>query len=165
MSLSTITEVSQYLTFKLEEEVFALEISRVREVLEFTNVTKIPRTPNFMLGVINLRGNVVPIVDMRTEFGLAKIERTVDSRFIIMEIELDQERVVLGALVDSVQEVMELDPDHIEPPSCIGARLRSEFIRGMGKRNSDLIMILDIDRVFSSDELAVARDIGRETPS
>jgi purine-binding chemotaxis protein CheW len=165
MSVSTITEISQYLTFKLEEEVFALEISKVREVLDFTTVTKVPQTPDFMLGVINLRGSVVPVVDMRTKFGVARAEKTVDSCFIIVEIELDQESVVLGALVDSVQEVIELDPDQIEPPPRIGTRLNTKYIKGMGKRDSAFIMILDIDRVFSSDELAIAQDLGQEMAS
>lgn len=162
MSVSSITESSQYLTFKLEDEIFSLDISKVREVLDFTRITKVPQTPDFMLGVINLRGSVVPVVDMRLKFGLSKTETTVNTCIIIVEIELDGETTVLGALVDSVQEVMELDPDQIEPPPRIGTRLNTKFIKGMGKRNDQFVIILDIDKVFSSDELALAREIGEE---
>ncbi len=98
MSVSSITETSQYLTFKLEDEVFALDISKVREVLDFTVVAKVPQTPDFMLGVINLRGRVVPVVDMRLKFGMSATEATVNTCIIIVEIEIDGEITVLGAL-------------------------------------------------------------------
>jgi purine-binding chemotaxis protein CheW len=160
MSVPTITETSQYLTFKLEDEIFALDISKVREVLDFTTVTKVPRTPGFMLGVINLRGSVVPVVDMRLKFGMTKTEASVNTCIIIVEIELEGEATILGAMADSVQEVMELDPDQIEPPPRIGTRLKTKFIKGMGKRDEDFIIILDIDKVFSADELAIAQDMG-----
>lgn len=162
MSVSTITETTQYLTFKLEEEVFALEISKVREVLDFTAVTKVPQTPDFMLGVINLRGSVVPVVDMRLKFGMTKTQASVNTCIIIVEIELESESTVLGALADSVQEVIDLDPEQIEPAPRIGTRLRTKFIKGMGKRDSEFIIILDIDKIFSAEELAIAQDIGQE---
>jgi purine-binding chemotaxis protein CheW len=159
MGVSSITETSQYLTFKLEDEVFALDIGKVREVLDFTAVTKVPQTPDFMLGVINLRGSVVPVVDMRLKFGMTRTETTVNTCFIIVEIEIDGETTILGALVDSVQEVMDLDPDQIEPPPRIGTRLKTRFIKGMGKRDNQFIIILDIDKVFSADELAMVREM------
>jgi len=162
MSVSSITGTSQYLTFKLEEEVFALDISKVREVLDFTAVAKVPQTPDFMLGVINLRGNVVPVVDMRLKFGMSRTEKTVNTCVIIVEIEIDEETTVLGALADSVQEVMDLDPEQIEPPPRIGTRLTTKFITGMGKRDNQFIIILDIDKVFSADELAAPRDVMEE---
>ena len=162
MSVASITETSQYLTFKLEEEVFALDISKVREVLDFTDVTKVPETPAFMLGVINLRGSVVPVVDMRLKFGMDRTEKTVNTCIIIVEIEIDGETTILGALADSVQEVMDLDPDQIEPPPRIGTRLKTKFIKGMGKRDNQFIIILDIDKVFSADDLAVAQDMIEE---
>jgi len=162
MSVTSITETSQYLTFKLEEEVFAVDISKVREVLDFTEVTKVPETPDFMLGVINLRGSVVPVVDMRLKFGMNRTEKTVNTCIIIVEIEIDGETTILGALADSVQEVMDLDPDQIEPPPRIGTRLKTKFIKGMGKRDNQFIIILDIDKVFSADELAAAQDMTEE---
>lgn len=153
MSSTEISESSQYLTFKLDQEVYALDITQVREVLDFTEVTKVPRMPEFMRGVINLRGGVVPVVDLRLKFGMDRSERTVDTCIIIMELDIEGEKTFLGALADSVQEVITLESDQIEPPPKIGTRLDTEFIRGMGKRNDDLIIILDIDRVFSSSEL------------
>jgi purine-binding chemotaxis protein CheW len=159
MSVTGITETTQYLTFKLDEEIFALDISKVREVLDFTTITKVPRTPDFMRGVINLRGSVVPVIDMRLKFGMPATEKTVNTCIIIVEISLDGETTVLGALADSVQEVMDLEPDQIEPAPKIGTKLKTDFIRGMGKRDTNFIMILDIDKVFTSDELLLADEM------
>jgi len=154
MAVADILETTQYLTFKLDDEVFALDISKVREVLDFTTITKVPRTPEFMRGVINLRGSVVPVVDLRLKFGMTKTENTVNTCIIIVEVKVDEETTVLGALADSVQEVLDLEPGHIEPAPKIGTRLNTEFIKGMGKRDNTFIIILDIDKVFSVNELA-----------
>ncbi len=151
---SVVTESAQYLTFKLDDEVFALDISQVREVLDFTSLTRVPRTPDFMRGVINLRGSVVPVVDMRLKFGMSKTEQTVNTCIIIVEINLDGEKLILGALADSVQEVIDLEPDQIEPAPRIGTRLNTEFIKGMGKRDDQFVIILEIDRIFSACELS-----------
>ena len=154
MAAADIMETTQYLTFKLDDEVFALDIGKVREVLDFTTITKVPRTPEFMRGVINLRGSVVPVVDLRLKFGMTKTENTVNTCIIIVEVTVDDETTVLGALADSVQEVLDLEPGHIEPAPKIGTRLNTEFIKGMGKRENNFIIILDIDKVFSVNELA-----------
>ncbi len=148
-------ETGQFLTFKLDEEIYALDILQVREVLDYTAITKVPKMPQFMRGVINLRGGVVPVIDLRLKFGLNMSENTVDTCIIIMEITLDGETTLLGALADSVQEVITLDSEMIEPPPKIGTRLNTEFIKGMGKKNDDFIILLDIDRVFSSEELSL----------
>ena len=160
MSTTGITETTQYLTFKLEEEVFAVDVAKIREILDFTLATKVPGTPEFMRGVINVRGNVVPVVDMRLKFGLSVTEKTVDTCIVVMEIAVEDDKTILGALVDSVQEVFELEANQIEPPPRIGSRWRTEFIKGIGKRNDELIIILDIDRVFSSTELGVIQEAG-----
>jgi purine-binding chemotaxis protein CheW len=153
MSVDTITVAAQYLTFKLREEVFAIEISKVREVLEYTSVTKVPRTPNFMSGVINLRGNVVPVIDLNLKFGMTQTEKTIDTCIIIVEISVDGETVVLGALADSVQEVIDMEPESIEPTPKIGTSLNIEFLQGMGKKDDHFMMILDIDKVFSTEDI------------
>ncbi len=158
MSITEIEEASQHLTFKLDTEVFALDISKVREVLEYTLVTKVPQTPNFMCGVINLRGHVVPVVDLRLKFGMSEAEKTVNTCIIIVEVMLDGETTVLGALADSVEEVFEFETDQIEPAPKIGTTLNTNFLRGMGKRDEQFIMILDIDNVFSSEELSIVHD-------
>lgn len=148
-------QMNQYLTFTLDDEIFSLDIAKVREVLDFTDVTKVPQTPDFMRGVINLRGSVVPVVDMRLKFGMDEAEPTVNTCIIITEVIMDGESSVLGALVDSVQEVLDLEPDQIEPPPRIGTKLNTEFIRGMGKHDDKFIIILDVDKVFSTDEITL----------
>jgi len=160
MSVTGITEAAQYLTFKLEDEVFAVWVSSVREILDYTAITKVPRTPDYMRGVINVRGSVVPVVDLRLKFGMTKTEQLVNTCIIVIEIGLDDETTVLGALADSVQEVIELEPAQIEPPPKIGTRLKTEFIKGIGKRENEFIMILDIDKVFSMDELDMVTEAG-----
>lgn len=155
MSVEGISETRQYLSFILEEEEFALDISRVREVLDYTKITKVPQTPDFMKGVINLRGTVVPVVDLRQKFGMTETPKTVHTRIIIGEISQDQDVTIIGALADSVKEVMELDPEQIEPAPKIGTRLNTEFLKGMGKRDEEFVMILDIDRIFSLEELSL----------
>lgn len=149
----------QFLTFTLADEVFALEINKVREVLEFSNVTKVPMTPNFMRGVINLRGSVVPVVDLRLKFSMSQTEKTVNTCIIIVELIVEDEMMVIGALADSVKEVVEMDPKQIEPPPKIGTQLRTDFIKGMGKQDDLFMIILNIDRVFSLDELSIVQDL------
>jgi purine-binding chemotaxis protein CheW len=157
MALGEITETRTYLTFTLDQEDFAVDVAGVREVLDFTNVTRVPRTPDFMKGVINLRGSVVPVVDMRLKFGLPETEKTVDTCVIVLEVELDGEVTVIGAIADSVKEVFELDSADIEPPPRLGTRMETEFISGMGKHNDDFIIILDVNRVFSTQEMELFR--------
>ena len=151
--MDTIAETKQYLTFKLREEVFALEITKVREVLEYTTVTKVPRTPDFMSGVINLRGNVVPVIDLNLKLGMPQTENTIDTCIIIVEIAVGDETVILGALADSVQEVIDIEPENIEPAPRIGTSLNIEFLKGMGKKDDEFMMILDIDKVFSIEDI------------
>jgi purine-binding chemotaxis protein CheW len=165
MESQDTTSVSQYLTFKLDQELFAVDIGKVREVLEYSTVTKVPRTPDFMRGVINLRGNVVPVVDMRLKLGLSLTEKTVDTCVVISEVSVDGETTVLGALVDSVQEVIDLDAGHIAPPPHLGSRIDASVIRGMGKREDQFIMILDLDRVFTSEELRASAAPPAEVPA
>ncbi len=158
MTVSEITETALYLTFQLEDEDFAIDVSQVREVLDMTTISKVPRSPDFMRGVINVRGSVVPVMDLRTKFGLALAEATVNTRIVIMEIDMDDKKIVLGAVADSVNDVLELEPSQIEDPPEIGSRWKSEFIKGIGKQDKQFVIILDVNRVFSTDELAVAHD-------
>jgi purine-binding chemotaxis protein CheW len=113
-----------------------------------------------MRGVINLRGSVVPVLDMRLKFGLTQTEKTVNTCIIVVEVSFEDEHTIIGALVDSVQEVFELEPDQIEPAPKIGTQLKTEFIKGMGKKDDHFIILLNIDKVFSSEELATALDTG-----
>lgn len=158
MSVTSIVEVKPYLTFTLGEELFSVEVSKVREVLDYTNITKIPRTPEYMRGVINLRGSVVPVMDLRLKFGMSRTENKRNTCIIVLEINTDDETIILGALADSVQEVFELEPDQIEPAPRFGTKFKAEFLRGMGKRDENFIMILDIDKVFTTDELSIIQE-------
>ena len=153
MTVSEITETRQYLTFKLGNETFGIDVAKVREVLDFTTITEIPRTPDFMSGVINLRGSVVPVVDLRLCFEMSKTQKSVNTCIIVVEVLLDGEPTVIGALADSVEEVIDLEPEQIQPAPRIGTQVRADFIRGMGKREAQFLMILDIDKVFSAEEL------------
>ncbi len=148
----------QYLAFKLGSEVYAVDVAKVREILDFPPITKVPRTPDFMRGVINLRGSVVPVVDMRLKFGMTMTEKSVNTCIIVVEALLDNELTTIGAIADSVQEVVELDPSQIEPPPKIGSRLKVEFLKGMGKVGEHFLMILDIDKVFSTSELMLVKE-------
>jgi len=154
--------INQYLTFFLDEDLFALDIASVREVLDCTNITRIPKTPEFMRGVINLRGKAVPVVDLRLKFGMGETERTVNTCIIIVEVEIDGEKTIMGALADSVQEVFELDPETIEAPPKLGTKIRSDFIKGMGKYNDKFIIILDVNKVFSVEELSLVQEVQGE---
>jgi purine-binding chemotaxis protein CheW len=155
-----IAETNQYLTFTLDDEDFALDIGKVREVLDFTTITKVPRMPAFLRGVINLRGNVVPVIDLRYKLGMGAIKQSVDTCIVIVEIMIDDELTHMGALADSVREVIDLDPGQISPPPKLGIKINNEFIKGMGKQEEKFLIILDIDKVLTADELDVVQRTG-----
>lgn len=152
-------ESRQYLTFRLARETFAVDVAKVREILDFVSITKVPQTPDFMRGVINLRGSVVPVVDMKLKFGMEPTEKTVNTCIIVLEVIIENETTIVGALADSVQEVVELDPSQIEPPPRIGMKLNIDFIEGMGKLNNEFVIILDADKIFSIDESIVLAEM------
>jgi purine-binding chemotaxis protein CheW len=158
---TAITEIAQYITFKLGDELFAINVSQVREVLEVTQITKVPTAPEYMRGVVNVRGKAIPVVDLRQRFGLAKNADTVHTRVIVMELEIDGEVTVIGGIADSVHEVIELEPSQINPPPRIAMRWKTELIKGMGRRGDEFTIVLDINAVFSSEDLALASDADR----
>jgi purine-binding chemotaxis protein CheW len=160
-----ITETSQYMTFKMGDELFAIDVSQVREVLEIPQITKIPSAPEYMRGVVNVRGQAIPVVDLRVKFGLPRSADTLQSRVIVMELSIDGESAVLGGIADSVHEVIDLEPGDINPPPRIAMRWRTEFILGMGKRGEDFVIILDVNSVFSSEDLAIVAGAQSATPA
>ena len=147
-------EVVLYLTFRLDRELLALEVARVREVLDLCPITRVPRTPEFMRGVINLRGSVIPVIDLRLKFGLLRTESSIESRIVVLELSHEGVETVVGVLTDSVHDVIEIDSEHIDSTPQMGARWRTEYIRGIGRYRDQFILLLDIDRVFSSREAA-----------
>ncbi|WP_320051869.1 chemotaxis protein CheW [uncultured Acetobacteroides sp.] len=158
--------LNSYLSFKLGDETFAANVSKVLNILEMTKITKVPKAPPYMKGVINLRGTVLPVVDTRVKFGMSDTEFTPNTCILVLEVEVEGEALQVGGLVDSVQEVLEFEPHQILPPPNIGSRYRSEFINGMYKLNDEhFIMLLDMDKVFSSDEALILRDSTSESGS
>ncbi|MGO8695490.1 MAG: chemotaxis protein CheW [Rectinemataceae bacterium] len=149
------SNVNQYLTFTLDNEQYAIGVGKVREVLEHTKITRLPRTAEFMKGIINLRGAGVPVIDLRLKFGLPETPITKDTSIIVMEVESQDGSVVVGALADAVHEVVEIDEPTIEKAPRFGTRLAAEFIRGVGKRDDGFVIILDIDRIFNAEEMTV----------
>jgi purine-binding chemotaxis protein CheW len=152
------SESKQYLTFKLNEETFGVDVIQIREILEYLIITKIPQAPDFMCGVINLRGSVVPVIDMKKKFGMGEIEKTINTCIVVVEVNVEDENICLGALVDSVQEVFELEPEEIEKAPKLGTMLKTEFIRGMGKRNDKFIILLDINKVLTFKDIELVQD-------
>lgn len=148
-SLASESESVLYLTFRLERELFALEVARVREVLDLCPVTRVPRTPEYMRGVINLRGSVIPVIDLCQRFGLDRTKSTIDARIVVLELSVDGEETVVGVLTDAVHDVIEIAGSHIDSSPQMGERWRTEFIRGIGKYRDQFILLLDIDRVIA----------------
>ncbi len=158
---------NQYLTFSVDAELYAVGVVKVREVLEHTKITKLPRTADFMKGLINLRGTGVPVVDLRLKFGLPEAPVTKDTSIIVMELEGAEGVVVVGAIADAVHEVVELPAAAMDPAPKFGTRMAVEFIKGVGKKDGDFIIVLDIDRIFNADEavaLASATAVASEVP-
>jgi len=150
------SQATQYLTFMLREEGFAIEISKVREVLDVTTMTRIPRMPEYLSGVINLRGNVVPVMDLGQKLGMGNIEYTKNTCIMIVELEVDANLV----LTDSVQMVLDLNPEDIESVPKMGTNLNTEFIKGMGRQTEEkFLIILDIDKVLASEGEAALREM------
>lgn len=147
------SNANQYLTFTLDNEQYAIGVAKVREVLEHTKITKLPRTAEFMKGIINLRGAGVPVIDLRLKFGLPETPITKDTSIIVMEVDSLDGTVVVGALADAVHEVVEIDEKSVEPAPRFGTRLAAEYIKGVGKKDDLFIIILDIDRIFNAEEI------------
>jgi purine-binding chemotaxis protein CheW len=143
-----------YLTFRLAGEVFAVAVLRVREIIELQTFTRVPHVPQWIRGVINLRGGVVPVVDLAVKFGLAESEITKRTCIVVVEVDLGGGRVVMGVLVDAVSQVVDLPRECVEPPPPFGTRVRVDFLEGIGKVEGSLVLVLDIDRVLSAEEVA-----------
>ncbi len=157
------SNANQFLTFTLDNEQYAIGVAKVREVLEHTKITKLPRTAEFMKGIINLRGMGVPVIDLRLKFGLPETPITKDTSIIVMEVEGRDGNVVVGALADAVHEVVDIEEGSIEPAPRFGTRLAAEFIKGVGKRDDSFIILLDIDRIFNAEEITVLASKQQET--
>lgn len=150
----------QYVTFRLEKELYGVEVARAKEILSLSPLTRVPQTPDYMLGVLNLRGHVVPVIDLRRKLGLAIEAYSEDTCIIVVEVLVDGESITVGALADAVREVLEIRTDQIEPPPKLGTRLRTEFITGMGKLDDQFVILLNIDQIFNAGELELLQEVG-----
>ena len=149
----------QYLTFQLGGEMFAIEILNIREIIEYGALTTVPMMPAFIRGVINLRGAVVPVIDLSVRFGRPPVAVTRRTCIIIIEIDNAGERQDIGVVVDSVSEVLDIPANMVEPPPGFGARIRTDFIQGMGKVNDRFVIILNVHNVLSVEELAMLTSV------
>jgi purine-binding chemotaxis protein CheW len=156
-------ELQQYLTFMLGGEVFAIGILHIKEIIEYGQLTTVPMMPDSIRGVINLRGAVVPVIDLARRFGGRRSDVTRRSCIVILELETEDETQVIGVVVDAVNEVLEIAPAEIEPPPAFGARIRTDFIAGMGKVQDRFVIILNVDNVLSSEDLTLIGQLGQET--
>ncbi len=155
-------EPTQYLTFMLAQEQFAIGILGIKEIIEYHGLTEVPMMPPCVRGVINLRGAVVPVLDMLARFGRPSSETTKRTCVVIVEIQGVEEKHVVGLLVDAVSEVLDIAPSDIEPPPSFGARIRSDFLQGVGKVRGKFVLLLDVNRALSLDEIG---DLGAPAES
>lgn len=150
-----------YLTFELGEETYGLEILKVQEIMGIMPVTRVPKTPDFVRGVINLRGKVIPVIELRRKFGMDPNEDTERTCIIVVQVAGADTDVTMGLIVDEVAEVLEITEDRIEPPPSFGSAVDTEFILAMGKVEEKVVMLLDVDKVLSGGELSLVGEVSK----
>ncbi|MDP1705965.1 MAG: chemotaxis protein CheW [Sulfurimicrobium sp.] len=155
-----VGEAQQYLTFTLGGEMFAIAILNIKEIIEYGSLTTVPMMPEFVRGVINLRGRVVPVIDLSVRFGRQASEATKRTCNVIIEVQAEDETIDIGIVVDAVSEVLEIPASEIEPAPAFGAKIRADFISGMGKVNGKFVIILGLEKVLSVDEMAMLSGVG-----
>lgn len=158
-------KTQQFLTFELGSEIYAINILHIREIIEYGNLTQVPMVPRFIAGVINLRGSVVPVIDLAIRFGKPATEITKRTSIVIIELTEADQALEIGIMVDIVNEVLEIEDDQIEPAPSFGASIRTDFIAGMGKVDDKFLILLDVERVLSIDELSAVMEIQVPTDS
>ncbi len=154
MAVRTLIKTNQYLSFRLGAESYAIDVANAREIVECCGISQIPDMPDWIRGVINLRGSVLPVLDLKQKFGMGLTEQTKHTCIIVVEIVLEGDPFIIGVLADAVQEVFELAPSEIEPPPRFGTRISTAYLRGVSRRNERFYIILDADRIFTSGDLA-----------
>ena len=153
--------VSQFLTFLLGGETYGINILDIREIIEYGGITSVPMMPDFIAGVINLRGAVVPVIDLASRFDDSKTEVSKRTSIIIAEVENEDLKLEVGVIVDVVNEVLNISDKDIEPAPAFGTKIRTDFISGMGKVGTDLLVLLEVRKVLSIEELVMVRDISK----
>ena len=158
MNKSEQIQINSYLTFRLGKEEYAAHVSKVLNILEMTDITAVPKSPEYMKGVINLRGMVLPVIDTRLKFGMPETAYTDKTCIVVMDLEMDGGIVHVGALVDEVVAVVELEKNQVKPPPSIGDTYKSDFITGLAKMDDHFIMILDLIKIFSTNEINIIKE-------
>jgi purine-binding chemotaxis protein CheW len=153
-------EASKYMTFKLANEEYGVEILKVRELIGMMEITRVPRAKSFVRGVINLRGKVIPVVDLRAKFGLSNTETTFQTVIIVVQLAMPEGELTTGILVDEVLEVRAIHPSEIEPPPSLSSHIDVSFILGVGKADKRVIFLIDIDRILTAPERAIVSQHG-----
>jgi purine-binding chemotaxis protein CheW len=162
VAAAPVEQAAQYLTFVLGAETFAIGIMAIKEIIEYSSLTEVPMMPTYVRGVINLRGAVVPVLDLPVRFGKAASAVTKRTCIVIIEVLLGSERHTLGLVVDAVNAVLDIPTSEIEPPPAFGASIRTEFIRGMVKVNSKFVILLDVDHALAADEVQALTEIQQD---
>ena len=162
VAAAPVEQAAQYLTFVLGAETFAIGIMAIKEIIEYSSLTEVPMMPTYVRGVINLRGAVVPVLDLPVRFGKAASEVTKRTCIVIIEVALGSERHTLGLVVDAVNAVLDIPTSEIEPPPAFGASIRTEFIRGMVKVNSKFVILLDVEHALAADEVQALTEIQQD---
>lgn len=152
--IQSVEVIKQYLTFRIGNENYGLELSQTREIIEYSGITEVPLMPNFLRGVINLRGEVVPVIDLAVRLGRKSIEVQKRTCIIVVELQNNEQNHVLGLLADSVSEVIEMNDENIEDAPSFGANIRADFIQGIAKRDDEFVVLLDANNALSIRELA-----------
>ncbi len=159
MEKKEANHINSYLSFRLGTEIFALHVAQVHKILEMTNITEIPKSPDYMKGVINLRGNVLPVVDTRVKFGMSPIVKAKGTSILVVEIEIGAEPIMVGLMVDAVHSVLKLDKEDLLPPPRLGKSTQSDFISNMARVKDKFFIVLDLNAIFSSEEHLSLQDI------
>ncbi|CCG40772.1 chemotaxis protein CheW [Magnetospirillum molischianum] len=158
MTQTAVTRAAmQYVTIGIEREIFAVEVDQVREILDLRPLSRVPNAPSFLAGMIDVRGQGVPVIDLRTKLGLPPVDPTEHTRIVVLEVSLGDRQVTLGMISDRVIEVTSLAEHKLEPPPDVGVRWRSDYIRAIGRSGGAFVIILDLSRLFSSEEVALVR--------
>jgi len=156
--LDSSTDIKSYLTFRLGEEIYACHVNKLLSILEIPDITEVPGAPKYMKGIIDLRGKVLPLIDTKVKLNMPAVQITKDTCIVVMDINYENDSLLVGVLVDSVLEVMEFDADKVMPPPNLGKKYQSKFIYGIVKKDDKFIMLLDIDMLFSIDEIDFLRE-------
>ncbi len=159
MNKNALAEINSFISFRLGDEIFAIHVSKVHKILEMTSITEVPKTPDYMKGVINLRGNVLPVVDARVKFGMPPVEKTKNTSILVIEADISGEIVMVGMMVDAVNAVLKIEAGDLLPPPQLGDKYKSDFILNMTRVKDKFYIILNIDAVFTSEDQISIKEI------